>query len=174
MRKHFDQKGFTILEVMIALGILSTGVVFLINTSGNNVRLAHRAQELDLATNLARIQMGHIEESFLTEGFDVFETEDSGDFSSYGYEKIQWHASFEKIEIPQFEDADDFGDTKNLNSDFSFIISEALGKAIRKVILTLSWQVGEQKEEMKIVSYFTNTASENIAALNILLFLDPS
>ena len=60
--------GFTLVEVMLALGILFAGLVVLISRTGANIRLSQEAHALDVATELARGKMFDLEEELLDEG----------------------------------------------------------------------------------------------------------
>ena len=99
-RTRGGEGGFTLLEVMIALGILLAGMVVLLDSSGRNVRASNRARALGLATNLARAKMLDIEEELLHTGFqDTAETME-GDFSDEGFPRFTWSALVEKVQLP--------------------------------------------------------------------------
>lgn len=94
------QRGFTLLEVMIALGILFTSLAVLIYRTTANVHTAERAEALGVATDLSRAKMYDLEEMLLKDGFQELEQEEHGDFSDEDHDEFEWKAKIEKIELP--------------------------------------------------------------------------
>jgi prepilin-type N-terminal cleavage/methylation domain-containing protein len=93
-------RGFTLLEVMIALAILASALVVLLEISSQDVRAAYRAKLITIATGLSRSKMYDLEADLVKNGFaDSPETE-NGDFTEEGQPKFKWEATFEKVELP--------------------------------------------------------------------------
>ena len=63
------RRGFTLLEVMIALAILAVSLTILIGTQANSVHMTERASRMSAAAMLARSQMIDIEHELLSDGF---------------------------------------------------------------------------------------------------------
>jgi prepilin-type N-terminal cleavage/methylation domain-containing protein len=99
-RTRAQQAGFTLLEVMLALGILFTALTVLIHKTAQNIRSAERADMLGVATNLSRAKMYDIEEELLRDGFQELDQEDEGEFDDEGFKQIAWSVKIEKIELP--------------------------------------------------------------------------
>jgi general secretion pathway protein I len=92
--------GVTLVEVMISLGILFGALVICIRMTAQNVRAAHKAKQLTIATFLAKGKMLDIEESLRHDGFqDTSETLE-GDFGEEGHPHFTWKAEIEKVELP--------------------------------------------------------------------------
>src|SRR5690606_3778714 len=62
-------RGFTLLEVMVAMAILAVSLVAIIGINGGTVRSHGYAKRLTIATMLARSKMADIETHFFHEGF---------------------------------------------------------------------------------------------------------
>jgi general secretion pathway protein I len=75
MMAHRLDRGFTLLEVMVALAIISTALVTLLGTHLMSLTLAQKNKEQTLAAMLARRKIGEIR----TMPFDSLAS-DSGDF----------------------------------------------------------------------------------------------
>lgn len=92
MISNRPDKGFTLLEVMVALAIIATALVTLLGTHLLSLNLAHRHKEQTMATMLARQKM----EELLTTPFESL-TSDAGDFGSEhpGY---KWETEVEDAE----------------------------------------------------------------------------
>jgi general secretion pathway protein I len=174
------QRGFTLMETMLALAILAGGLALSIATTAANVRQAHRAQVLGVATNLARGKMYDIEEELVHEGFQELEQTMDGDFSDEDWPDIIWEAKVEKIELPGLaslqaadsasEDGDALDGASGTSEDSTGagmlgagivgsqfeMISSVLEMSIRRVTLKVTWTVGQATEDMTIVAYITN------------------
>jgi general secretion pathway protein I len=71
-----SRRGFTLLEVMVALAILALGLTSIFSSEVGAMRIAGRAKHLNLGTLLARCKMGEIEEQIAREGLPAID--DSG------------------------------------------------------------------------------------------------
>jgi general secretion pathway protein I len=93
-------RGFTLLEVMIALAVLGSALVALLSISASDVRASHKAKLLTIATGLARGKMLDIEEDLYHNGFQDTDQTSNGDFSDDGQPKFKWEALVEKVQLP--------------------------------------------------------------------------
>ena len=108
--------GFTLLEVIIALGILAGAMVVLVDSQTMAVLSTQEADKLIVATNLAQEKMAEVQLVLEREGFGEMDIEEDGDFSDYGSEDfrgddlhlnlqpedvegLQWAYTVRKIEI---------------------------------------------------------------------------
>jgi general secretion pathway protein I len=91
--------GFTLLEVMIALGILAGALVVLLRISTQDVRAAYHAKLLTIGTQLARSKMADIEADLYKNLFSCDE-QSAGDFTDEGQPKFAWEATCEKVVLP--------------------------------------------------------------------------
>jgi general secretion pathway protein I len=83
-------RGFTLLEVMVALAILSMGLMALSDVTGGALRNHVRASQLDVATLLARGKMAALEERFERKGFRDFDETEEGTFETEGHAEVRW------------------------------------------------------------------------------------
>jgi general secretion pathway protein I len=97
-----NRRGFTLLEVLVAVAILGLGMTVILSSQVGLFSSAQRAQALSVATNLGRCKMSEVELQLQKEGYpssdlneegECCEEEDSKDFS------CSW--KIEKIELPQ-------------------------------------------------------------------------
>lgn len=88
--------GFTLLEVMVAVGLLAFAMVSILSIVGHNINLAARSTNYLIATSLADDMASRID----AEGFPS-ESERSGEFENHpGFE---WHITISPYNLPQFE-----------------------------------------------------------------------
>jgi general secretion pathway protein I len=221
------RRGFTLVEVMLALAILGMGLVILVKSIAGNASSAGEAFYMGIATDLARSKMYDLEEKLLDEGFQDDVQEEEGDFDEEGWPKITWQATIEPAELPSFEKlmgmdkgagggsgsgsgsgegsgepgepdegamnkfqssalggmmsmfggggggdgADSAGEAKSgafIQGQYQ-LIQQVLKASIRKISLTVKWDTGLHKEDMKIILYVTDPAGmqKTLGALGI-------
>ncbi len=93
-------RGFSLLEIMVALAILAMALVLLSEIATSNVRATHHARLLTTATFLARSKMADLEDVVLEEGFVENDREEDGDFTDAGRPEFRWKTVIEKIQLP--------------------------------------------------------------------------
>jgi prepilin-type N-terminal cleavage/methylation domain-containing protein len=123
------KRGFTLVEVMIALSLLGIGLVVLIQAASGSMAGAKRAQMIGVVTDLSRGKMHDIEEILLKDGFtDTNQSEGecpektangedkSGSytktFETEGWPSIKYAYKVEQVELPSFEDLQAMADGK--------------------------------------------------------------
>src|SRR5262249_33890619 len=95
-----DDSGFTLLEVMIALAILSITLVVMLTMVTNNLRATRHAKLTTQATFLARAKMSDLEDDILENGFSTSDETSDGNFKEQGHAEFSWDAAIERIELP--------------------------------------------------------------------------
>jgi prepilin-type N-terminal cleavage/methylation domain-containing protein len=111
MKRRSYQGGFSLLEVMIAMAILSGALTTLTVTLTRALRAANHARLMTTATFLCRAKLGEIEDSFITDGF----TDEAGSIEKHGefkdapykepsFQRYQWSYTVEKIKLPEASD----------------------------------------------------------------------
>lgn len=97
-------RGFTLLEVLVAIAILGMGLTVILGSQVGLFTNASRGEHLTVATNLARCKMGEIEVKLLTLGYQLTEEHDEGpccggnDEGSEGY-RCSWQV--EPVTLPE-------------------------------------------------------------------------
>jgi general secretion pathway protein I len=83
-------RGFTLLEVMVALGLLAAALMAVADLTGNALRNHVYARDLSAATLLARSKMAELEQKYEDEGFKDFDQQEEGDFSAEARPDVRW------------------------------------------------------------------------------------
>ena len=91
MTRRRPARGFTLLEVMVALAILAMGLMALSDVTGGALRNHVRASQLDVATLLARGKLVELEERFERKGFRDFDESEEGTFEADGHAEVRWN-----------------------------------------------------------------------------------
>ncbi|HET9552447.1 MAG TPA: type II secretion system protein, partial [Anaeromyxobacteraceae bacterium] len=84
-------RGFTLLEVMVAMAILAMALVTTFEVVGGALRNHVRARQIETATLLARAKLAEVEAGFEEDGFRDFDQDDEGTFDEQGHPEVRWH-----------------------------------------------------------------------------------
>jgi general secretion pathway protein I len=141
-----DDRGFSLLEILIAVGILATAMVTLMGAQGSAFLSSARSESLTTAVMLARARMAEVEieiEKDMEKNKFPDESETNGEFEE-PFGDYQWRVSITKVEIPVMEAG---GEAGALVGDYMQKIMEQISKSVREVKLTIFWGEREAKEE---------------------------
>jgi general secretion pathway protein I len=171
--------GFTLLEVMIALAILSVALVAIAGINSGALDMHSYAKRLTVASLLARSKMADLESELQAEGLPADDTEESGDFDKEGFPEYRWEAQIirpktEEINVTNLIAATGMGlegllggadgsPTPASTTSGGMLAGamqgqiqrmlDDLGKAMREVRLTVSWQQGKQTDQFTVVTH---------------------
>jgi general secretion pathway protein I len=106
-----QQRGFTLLEVMIALAILGMSLTVISHSYQNSVRAATRSRLMSVAVMLARYKMIEVEDTLFEKGFSDFAEEEKGDFKDEGFDRYTYVVKVDKVELPTNLNADSLSKT---------------------------------------------------------------
>ena len=162
------RRGFTLLELMIAVFILAMAVAVLLGTQSTSMRMMGYANNTSVVTMLTRSKMQDIEyevaQTVKKEGIkEKYEETIDGDFRDQGYGDIKWSALIQSIELSDDASTDfvdsvtkqiygegDEGGTLSGNTTITqFLpmmvgfmpqIINQLGQRIRRITLTTTWE----------------------------------
>ena len=100
-------RGFTLLEVLVAIAILGLGLTVILSSQAGLFSSASRGEHLTVASNLLRCKMSEIELELAQKGFQLTDENDEGECcegESDGY-SCSW--KIERIELPPLPEASD-------------------------------------------------------------------
>jgi general secretion pathway protein I len=92
------RRAFTLLEVVVALGILGISLVSILDINSQAVMSHVYAKKLTVATLLARSKMTDLEQELYDKPLSPDDEEDAGDFSDEGFSSFKWRS---KIIVPK-------------------------------------------------------------------------
>ncbi len=162
-------RGFTLIEVTIALAILAMSLSVLLEAQASSVANAFRARALTIASILARAKMVDIEQKLFDQGFTSGEDTDEGDFKEEGHADYRWKYRVSELTIDLggisnlcagFAEDDEAaqGDCQSVLSSLggSFdMFTDELEQSLRLVELTVSWTDGKFTETMAVKGLVT-------------------
>lgn len=86
------RSGFTLLEVVVAMAMLSLGLMAIFDLNSRAVSLHAYSKKLSVAALLARGKMVDLEQKLYDDGFQADDDEQSGNFSDEGWPSFKWRA----------------------------------------------------------------------------------
>jgi general secretion pathway protein I len=101
MRRAFA-RGFTLLEVMVAVAILGLGLTAILSAQAGSFASSKYARSVSIATGLARCKMEEVEEKLRRDGFQELDENDAGpccDDDDTSPMTCTWR--IEKLELPE-------------------------------------------------------------------------
>lgn len=173
--------GFTLLEVMLALAILSASLTILMGTMATSNQQAIYANRLTRVSQLARSKLIDVEYEFIQDGFQDDVWRDSGTFDDVE-PTIEWEVVVHPVEIPEDVkkqllgkvNAQLFGGEKSQgalqgNAAFSSKLPRLIGcipqminrigKKIRRVQLTLTFPFQGAQKELQLSQYIVDKSN---------------
>ncbi len=107
------RRGFTLLEIMIAVAILAGALTVLVHAQATAVLMTTETEKLLIATMLAKEKMAEVQLMMESEGFGEQDIEEEGDFDDFGdmegldlnldvddaYEDFHWAYTVRRIEL---------------------------------------------------------------------------
>lgn len=167
-------RGFTLLEVLVAMSLLALGLAALLGHQAVSVQMSHSSNQLGQANLLAQGKLLDLEHTLTSESMDVLDNCDDGNFRKEDFDEFEWKACAYKLEIEDgaIEQIGEqllstlsgsmglnFMDTESLSDDQAKLLGQAtqflgaipiflqrLEDKVRKVRLEITWNdaVGER------------------------------
>lgn len=92
-------RGFTLLEVVVALSILSISLVVLLQSQALSLQHSGRARDMSVATLLARSKMVDVQQRLFHDGFTANDEQNNGTFADEGHADILWKSRVSEVEL---------------------------------------------------------------------------
>lgn len=171
------RRGFSLIEVLLALAILATAFTVLMGTVAHSGQQSVYSTRLTQASLLARGKMIDLEYMILEEGFRDADRTYSGTFRDEGYPHMRWEARVEPVEIPPdakerflaqvnqqlFGGMDADGGALGGNPAFSAMLPmlmaqlpefvNQVGERVRRIILTVYFDFAGREQPLEMTHY---------------------
>lgn len=175
-KRPYGDGGFTLLEVMIAVGILGMSMSALLTSQVSAVRATRYAQRLTSVAFLGEYAIIDIEWRMAKDGGWVNEDRRyEGDFSDQGWPEVRYNCLVDFLEIPDYNKIRAAKDAKKAEQggtgvqykdagDKAFsalalvwpMVKAAIEQSIRKVTCKVTWPDGREKGELALSTYWTD------------------
>ena len=156
-------KGFSLIEVLAAVTILS-GVLFASSRiiSASYI-YASKIHNIYLGTELCRLKLHDVEEIIKEDGIPSDEVEEEGDFEDREYEGFRWKYSIKRVFLPLPDFSTDADDGSYLDQTAGMLslakgnIEDFFKERIRKLTVSVFWNEGEKESEKVVFTVFLTT-----------------
>jgi general secretion pathway protein I len=174
---------FSLLEVMVALAILTVGMVSLLQVQARSAQLAMEARELTVATMLARGKLYDCQTDLLKKGFSVGDYDEEGNFDDESYPKFYWECHAFKPEMPTGDGVGDMGSAASVlggaaggdaaadngAADMSMQMlapvlqqmASVMGDSIRELVVIVRWGEGEDRRDIRVTTHVIDKTPVN-------------
>lgn len=146
-------RGFSLLEILIALVIMSVAMTGVLMLFGSAQVKSRKAEALSIGTMLARKKMAEVSldmEKRIAEGKIPQDDEhEEGTFDT-PFERYQWSVEVRKVELPLPPVQDE---KAGLMQVFMQTISKQIAEAVREIKLTVTWTVRNQEQKVSVATH---------------------
>lgn len=159
MPQHIrQQKGFTLIETMLAVLILASGLLLLNNSwSSSYLRVRKTQLQFEVAALIER-KMTEIELEYRGKPLESIPEEKAEDFGDK-YPQYSWKMTSKKLEFPDLTSilTSKSGGTDQMTLGMIKQLSEGLSKAIKEVTVTIIYKPLQGKAlEYPVTTYFVD------------------
>lgn len=170
--------GFTLLEVLVAVAILSMSLTSMLSSQMAAMRATRYARDVSVAAFLAESKLLDLESQLLIEGWGSDDKTFDGDFSEEGWPDIRYECLVDFIEVPDFnvlQQAAQAGETDGdggggpsayvaTAEDQAFagmgmvwpIVKGAIEQSIRKSSCRVIWIDGKIEQDFTVETFWTD------------------
>lgn len=187
-------RGFTLLEVMVAVALLSFGIVVLLQVQARSIQLAQQARNLSVATGLARAKLYDCEFDYRQKGFSIGDYDENGKLDDEGFETFFWecHAYKPELPVPNVTDittglANAAGSNAEAQGPLGGLagageaaglgagmlapmlaqVSQVVGESIRELVVIVRWKEGEGWEQLQVTTHLVDKTGINQIAAGV-------
>lgn len=149
IHRRNNDHGFSLLEILIALGVLASSLSILMTGVWTSLKFQTRDEELLQAVFLANNRMAEVEleiEADMEKNKFPDELKKDGEFDSPN-DHYKWSYKIRKVEIPMMPQE---GENQILQGVIKAVLKD-ISKAVREVKLRVFWQDEEDDVEREIV-----------------------
>lgn len=160
-----NQKGFTLLEIIVALAILSVSLVVISDLHNSGMLRSRRAEDITTASMLARLKLHEVQleiENNMAKGeFPAENKHDEGKFDE-PYEKFSWSLDIKKVDIPVPPQPEGGGEGEEGAADQAGMgvmfqifkmISEKIAESARELKLEVKWNELEEEQSLSVSTH---------------------
>ncbi|MNJ98555.1 hypothetical protein D3C87_163220 [compost metagenome] len=155
------KNGFTLLETMMAMVILSTGLILLTTSWGGSFARIKKTQlNTDISALLER-KMVELEMEYQGKPLDSIEESKEDDFGSE-YPQYSWKMTSREFELPDLAGSMTAkeGGVDEMTMTVIKTLTEHLAKSVKEVKVTVIYKGGKKPLEYSAVQYFVDYDKE--------------
>ncbi|MDG0817442.1 type II secretion system protein [Bdellovibrio svalbardensis] len=158
-----SRKGFTLIETVIAMVILSSGIILLTSSWGGSFMRVKKTQLSTEVTALLERKMAEVEMEYTGKPLDSIPEEKEDDFGS-DYPQYSWKMESKEFEVPDISatlTATDKGNgVDELQLTMMKTLTQHLSKTIKEVKVSIIYKGGKKPLQFSATQYFVDYDKE--------------
>lgn len=147
------KKGFSLLEVLVAVSILAFSLVALVNFQGQTTVRVVAAEQMTQATLLAREKMAEvilqIEKEWVEQRVFPEDKSETGQFEE-PFDRYNWNYEIRKVAIPMPS-----GEEGSPAATVFRVIADQIKEDVREIKLVISWEDRKKERKLDVVTHIT-------------------
>lgn len=154
-------KGFTLIETVMAMVILSSGIILLANSWSGSFMRVRKTQLSTEVTALLERKMVEVELEYAGKSLDSIPEEKEDDFGS-DYPQYSWKMESREFEVPDISATltAQAGGSTELAMTVMKTLTEHLAKSIKEVKVTVIYKGAKKPLEFSATQYFVDYDKE--------------
>lgn len=151
------KKGFTLLETLIAMVMLSAGIILLANSWGGAFMRVRKTQLSTEVSALLERKMVEIQTEYRDKPLDSIDEEKADDFGTE-YPDYSWKMQSKAFEVPDLSASltTRDGGANEMLINIIRQLSEHLSKSVKEVKVTIVYKKGKRPLEFSATTYFVD------------------
>lgn len=158
-----SRKGFTLIETVLAMVILSSGIILLTTSWGGSFMRVKKTQLSTEVTALLERKMAEVEMEYTGKPLDSIPEEKEDDFGS-DYPQYSWKMESKEFEVPDISatlTATDKGNgVDELKLTMMKTLTQHLSKTIKEVKVSIIYKGGKKPLHYSATQYFVDFDKE--------------
>lgn len=155
-----QRQGFTLIEVMIAVGILAIGIGAILVAESNSLDVTLRAKRMTTVAMLAKNALVQAEREIAGKSFTEVKTEESGQFES-PFQEYRWERKIKEITFPNIMDSseqkkDEISTVDENTARVVKIATSYLSKSTREISVTIKWTEKKEPQQYVVSQYWVD------------------
>ena len=155
-------KGFSFVEVMVAMVILSISLVVLMESQTRAMDLVNRARTLDAAVTLAGVKMTELTQIAAAKGITELKQEEAGEFDQEKHPGYRWRYRMVDVPAPDFaalfklssgENDEQSSGNAALFAGPLQMIGKVWGQALKELHVEVLWTDGAREKSFELVTH---------------------
>ncbi len=151
---------------MIAMAIMMIAFASILMVQSSSLQTSMKSRQMNIVSMLARNKMIESELEWEGKAFSEIDKEKLGQFKA-PYEDYRWKRLIKEVKFPKLNfgaGGDSGGTGESGTSDTADrtgkIITAYLTKAVREVVITITWKKGTGEQHVDLTTYWINLDAE--------------
>ncbi|MFH1875117.1 MAG: prepilin-type N-terminal cleavage/methylation domain-containing protein [Pseudomonadota bacterium] len=149
-----NNKGFTLLEIMVSVAILAVSLTAILRFHGDTLMTSARAEKMTIAAMLAQAKMTELEVAIdkdLKKGEFPEEKKEEDTFDA-PYEEYKWRMTIKRVTLPSPIQ----GEEGSPQSMIGRQLTEQIAQMVREVKLEIIWDELGEEQSIDVITHIVN------------------